>query len=117
MRVLVAGWPSFLHGEATAGDVLSMRRVSAALDGAGIPADVAWSPALKPDALPLDEADPAHYSHVVFVCGPAQGEQVEWLHRRYAGCRRIAVGVSVLDPRGAAAAGFHRILARDGLGQ
>lgn len=116
MRVLVAGWPSFLHGEATAGDVLSMRRVSAALDGAGIAVDVAWSPTLRPGALHLDEADPAHYTHVVFTCGPVHGEQVEWLHRRYAGCRRIAVGVSVVDERSEAVAGFDRILARDGFG-
>lgn len=117
MRVLVTGWPSFLHGEATAGDVLSMRRVSDALDSAGIAVDIAWSPVLYPDALHLDSADPAHYTHVVFTCGPVYGEQVEWLHRRYAACRRIAVGVSVLDPHNAAAAGFHRILARDGVGE
>ncbi|EHR60235.1 polysaccharide pyruvyl transferase family protein [Saccharomonospora cyanea] len=117
MRVLVTGWPSFLHGEATAGDVLSMRRVADALEGAGIGVDTAWSPGLRPGALHLDDADPERYTHLVFVCGPAHGEQVEWLHRRYAVCRRIAVGVSVIDPRNPAAAGFHRILARDGLGE
>ncbi|EHY90847.1 polysaccharide pyruvyl transferase family protein [Saccharomonospora azurea] len=117
MRVLVTGWPSFLHGEATAGDVLSMRRVADALAGAGIEADTAWSPVLRPDALHLDDAEPGRYTHVVFACGPAHGEQVEWLHRRYRACRRIAVGVSVIDPRSPAAAGFHRILARDGLGE
>ncbi|CAM2845409.1 polysaccharide pyruvyl transferase family protein [Saccharomonospora xinjiangensis] len=117
MRVLVTGWPSFLHGEATAGDVLSMRRVADALDGAGIGVDTAWSPTLRPGALHLDDADPARYTHLVFACGPAHGEQVEWLHHRYAACRRIAVGVSVIDPRNPAAAGFHRILARDGLGE
>ncbi|WP_197320352.1 polysaccharide pyruvyl transferase family protein [Saccharomonospora sp. NB11] len=117
MRVLVTGWPSFLRGEATAGDVLSMLRVADALSGAGIAVDTAWSPVLCPDALHLDDAEPGRYSHVVFVCGPAHGEQVEWLHRRYTSCRRIAVGVSVIDPRNAAAAGFHRILARDGLGE
>ncbi|OQO89390.1 polysaccharide pyruvyl transferase [Saccharomonospora piscinae] len=117
MRVLVTGWPSFLRGEATAGDVLSMRRVADALDGAGIAVDTAWSPSLRPGGLHLEDADPGAYTHVVFACGPAHGEQVEWLHRRYPACRRIAVGVSVLDPRCPAAAGFHRILARDGLGE
>ncbi|WP_028661813.1 polysaccharide pyruvyl transferase family protein [Saccharomonospora saliphila] len=117
MRVLVTGWPSFLHGEATAGDVLSMRRVRDALDGAGIDTDVAVSPVLRPDALHLDDADPARYTHLVFACGPVHGEQVEWLHQRYAACRRIAVGVSVVDPSSRAVAGFHRLLARDGLGR
>lgn len=116
MRVLVTGWPSFLHGEATAGDVLSMRRVRDALDGAGVDADVAFSPALHPEAVHLDDTDPGDYTHVVFTCGPVHGEQVEWLHRRYAGCRRIAVGVSVVGPASGAVAGFHRVLARDGLG-
>ncbi len=115
MRVLVTGWPSFLRGEATAGDVLSMRRVADALDGAGIDVDTVWSPVLRPEALHLDDAEPQRYTHLVFACGPVHGEQVEWLHRRYSGCRRIAVGVSVIDPRSPAAAGFHRILARDGL--
>ncbi|WP_199430124.1 polysaccharide pyruvyl transferase family protein [Qaidamihabitans albus] len=114
MRVLVTGWPTFLHGEATAGDVLSMRGVASALAEEGIAADTAWSPGFRPGALHLDDADPARYTHVVFTCGPAHGEQVSGLHERYAGCRRIAVGVSVLDPADPAAAGFHRVLARDG---
>ena len=38
------------------------------------------------------------------------------LHTRYAHCRRIAVGVSVIDPADPAASGFHAILARDGDG-
>ncbi|WP_280418006.1 polysaccharide pyruvyl transferase family protein [Nocardia carnea] len=113
MRVLVTGWSSFVHGEATAGDVLSMRRVGETLAGAGIPYETAWSPGFRPDALHLDDADSGRYSHLVFVCGPAHGEQVRTLHERYAGCRRIAVGVSVLDPADAAVTGFHRVLARD----
>lgn len=115
MRVLVTGWPSFVHGEATAGDVLSMSRVCDALASAGIPHDTAWSPAFRSDALHLDDADSQRYSHLVFVCGPAHGEQVRFLHERYANCRRIAVGVSVLDPADAAVTGFHRVLPRDGL--
>ena len=49
-RVLLTGWPSFLHGEATAGDVLSMQRVRAALEGAGVACEVAWSPLFRPGA-------------------------------------------------------------------
>ncbi|MFI6368038.1 polysaccharide pyruvyl transferase family protein [Nocardia sp. NPDC050630] len=115
MRVLVTGWPSFVHGEATAGDVMSMSRVCDALASVEIPHDTAWSPGFRSDALHLDDADAERYSHLVFVCGPAHGEQVRFLHERYANCRRIAVGVSILDPADAAVTGFHRVLARDGL--
>jgi hypothetical protein len=113
MRVLVTGWSSFLHGEATAGDVLSLRGVGAALASAGVAFDIAWSPVFQPAALHLADADPGRYSHLVFACGPAHGEQVRELHECYANCRRIAVGVSVLDPDDAAVTGFHRVLARD----
>ncbi|MGW0246838.1 polysaccharide pyruvyl transferase family protein [Nocardia goodfellowii] len=115
MRVLVTGWPSFLHGEATAGDVLSMSRVCDALHAADVPYDTAWSPVYRAEGLHLADADSGRYSHLVFVCGPAHGEQVRSLHERYANCRRIAVGVSILDPDDAAVTGFHRVLPRDGL--
>ncbi|SDZ34748.1 Polysaccharide pyruvyl transferase [Amycolatopsis xylanica] len=116
MRILLAGWPSFTHGEATAGDVLSMRRVSEALTAAGVEHDLAWSPVFAPGALSIEDADPARYSHVVFVCGPVHGASLLALHERYARCRRIAVGVSVLDVADPAVRGFHRVLARDGVG-
>ncbi|MEW2354991.1 polysaccharide pyruvyl transferase family protein [Spirillospora sp. NPDC029432] len=116
MRVLVTGWPSFVHGEATAGDVLAMEAVRGALAGAGAECDVAWSPVLRPDGLTLDRADPGRYTHLVFACGPAHGDQVESLHRRYARCRRIAVGVSVIDPDSAAVTGFDVVLPRDAPG-
>lgn len=114
MRVLVTGWPSFTDGEATAGDVLSMRRVCDALRAAGVPHDSAWSPVFRPGAFTLDDAEPGRYTHLVFVCGPAHGNQVRRLHQRYAGCHRIAVGVSVIDRDDPAVTGFHRVLARDG---
>lgn len=113
MRVLVAGWPSFLHGEATAGDVLSMRRVTDALASAGVEHDTVWSPGFRPGALRLEDAQPARYSHVVFACGPAHGWQVRELHERFARSRRIAVGVSVLDPDDPAVRGFHAVFPRD----
>lgn len=113
MRVLLTGWPSFLHGEATAGDVLSMGRVHRALQQAGLPVEVAWSPAFRPGSLHLDHADPDRYTHLVFVCGPAHGKQVRWLHARFDRCCRIAVGVTVIDPTDPSVTGFDRVLARD----
>jgi Polysaccharide pyruvyl transferase len=116
MRVLVTGWPSFRDGEATAGDVLAMEAVRRTLAAARIPCDLAWSPVFRPGGHTLAQASPGRYSHLVFCCGPLHGPQVAGLHRRYARCRRIAVGVSVIDPADPAVAGFHAILARDGAG-
>jgi hypothetical protein len=113
MRVLLTGWASFLHGEATAGDVLSLRAAGTALAEAGIDHHVAWSPAFRPGTLHLPDAPPEDYTHVVFACGPVHGPQVRALHERYAACHRIAVGVSVPDPADPAVTGFHRILPRD----
>jgi hypothetical protein len=113
-HVLVVGWSSVLHGEATAGDVLAMRTVERALRAAGVSHDTAWSAVMcPPGGLALDDADPWAYSHLVFVCGPATGQAVLELHERFAHCTRIAVGVSVLDPADPAVAGFHQVIARD----
>ncbi|WP_344927008.1 hypothetical protein [Saccharopolyspora gregorii] len=48
MRVLVLGWASFLHGEATAGDVAAAEAVAGAAASAGFRCDVAWSPGFRP---------------------------------------------------------------------
>ncbi|MFC7402373.1 polysaccharide pyruvyl transferase family protein [Citricoccus sp. GCM10030269] len=117
-RVLITGWPSLLHGEATAGDVLAMRTVERALDRAGIGYDTAWSRVMcPPGGLALDDADPEHYSHLVFVCGPLTGAAIAELHERYAHCTRIAIGVSVIDPGDPVVAGFHQVIARDRPGE
>ncbi|MFD0852094.1 polysaccharide pyruvyl transferase family protein, partial [Actinomadura adrarensis] len=75
-RVLLTGWPSFVHGEATAGDVLAMEAVHQAITASGTECDMAWSPVLRPGGLSLEGADPATYTHLVFACGPLHGEQV-----------------------------------------
>ncbi|MER7495483.1 polysaccharide pyruvyl transferase family protein [Streptomyces pharetrae] len=115
-RILLTGWFSFHDGEATAGDVLALARVEEVLDRAGWPYDVVWSPGFRPRAPHLDEVRPERYSHLVFVCGPVHGPQIEELHRRFAHCMRIAVGTSVVDPGAPAATGFHRVVARDAPG-
>jgi hypothetical protein len=104
--------PSFLHGDATAGDVLSMQQVRAAPEGAGVPRKVAWSPLFRPGTLTLDDAAPERYAHVDFVCGPLHGQQVRWLHGHFARCRRIAVGVTV-DPSDPTVTGLDVVLARN----
>lgn len=114
--MLVTGWPSFPDGEATVGDVLAVEAVRGELETAGVPCELAWSPVLRPAGLALGDACPARYTHLVFVCGPLSGPQVAGLHRRFAACRRVAIGVSVIDPGDPAATGFDVILPRDGPG-
>ncbi|WP_027927582.1 polysaccharide pyruvyl transferase family protein [Amycolatopsis benzoatilytica] len=113
MRVLLTGWASFRRGEATAGDVLSLRAVSDVLAEAGVDHVTAWSPGFRPEGPHLEDAHPDAFSHVVFACGPLHGAQLNELHERYAHCRRVAVGVSVPDPHDPAATGFDAVLARD----
>jgi polysaccharide pyruvyl transferase len=117
-RVLLVGWFSFLEGEATAGDVLSMEAVRAALSCAGVEHEVAWSAVMCPPGdVRLDEVAPPRYTHLLFVCGPVHGQPVRELHARFAGCHRIAVGVSVIDPADPAVTGFHEVIARDAPGR
>jgi hypothetical protein len=115
-RVLIVSWASFLHGEATAGDVLAMEAARGALNAAGIACDLAWSPVFRPGGRTLQDSPPGDYTHLIFTCGPAHGWQVERLHERYRSCHRIAVGVSVIDPADPAVAGFHHVFPRDAPG-
>ncbi len=112
-RVLLTGWFSFRHGEVTAGDLLALESVSSALRAAGLRYDTAWSEVFCPGGLRLAQARPGRYSHLVFVCGPVHGQQVAGLHATFAACRRIAVGVTVIDPADPAVTGFDLVLARE----
>jgi hypothetical protein len=113
-RLLLTGWFSFLDGEATAGDVLAQRLVSEALTAKGIHHDTAWSPGFRPGALSLETARPDDYDTLLFVCGPLHGHQVTGLHHRFASCRRLAAGVSVIDAGDPAVTGFDVVIPRDG---
>lgn len=115
-RTLLTGWFSFRDGEATAGDILALRSVQRDLDRNGHAYDVAFSPVFEPGGLSLEDALPEIYGRVIFVCGPLHGPQLELLHRKFARCVRIAMGVSVIDPDSAAVRGFDGVFARDGVG-
>ncbi|MFH9424425.1 polysaccharide pyruvyl transferase family protein [Streptomyces sp. NPDC017529] len=101
--------------------MLAAEAVQHALRTAGIAYDTAWSPVFRPDALHLDDADPARYTDLVFACGPVHSRPPAGggpspllaLHDRFAGCRRVAVGVSVPDPDDPAVTRFDEVLARD----
>lgn len=94
MRVLVAGWFSFRHGEATAGDLLAMQVAVDWLEEAGIAHDVACSPVLG-GGVDLETIDPSPYTDVVFVCGPAAGQQVDDLRQQFSHCRLTLLDVSL----------------------
>ncbi|NAZ88698.1 hypothetical protein GTR00_21780, partial [Kineococcus sp. T90] len=109
VRVLLIGWSSVLHGEATAGDLLSAEAVARRLRADGAEVDLAYSPAvlraqgprggvLYEDEQEVLHVDPDAYAHVVWACGPLTGRPVERVHERFPRARRLAVGVSVLDP-------------------
>lgn len=114
LRVLVVGWSSVLHGEATAADVLAMEAVDTALAEAAIERDIAWSRATcPPGGLLYDELEAAAYTHVVWVCGPLHGSPVVELHDRFAHAVRIAVGAAVLDRADPAVRRFDHLLTAD----
>jgi Polysaccharide pyruvyl transferase len=76
VKVLVAGWFSFEHGHATAGDLLARDLVCEWLAGAGYPYDIAVAAPFR-DGIDLREARPEAYSHAVFVCGPFERKALE----------------------------------------
>ncbi|MBY4401633.1 polysaccharide pyruvyl transferase family protein [Rhodococcus fascians] len=124
-RVLVVGWSSFVHGESTAGDVLAAQAVSNHLCDKHIEHDVAWSPimfAVYPSQerrqgdgrnVCYEDVDPRRYTHVLFVCGPIHGAPIAQMHRRFDRCRRIAIGVTVIDESAPEVVDFHAVIARD----
>jgi Polysaccharide pyruvyl transferase len=112
-RWLVTGWFSFVDGEITAGDLACRDLLCRWLDEAGAAYDVAMSPFFDSGGLRLEDADPAAYTDMVFVCGPAHGEPVDRLLERFRNCRRVAVNFSVV---GETARRFDAVVERDGEG-
>lgn len=116
------GWSSVLHGEATAGDVLAVQAVAEHLRRGGHDVVSTWSPAMSlahataADAR-YDDVDPAAFDVAVWVCGPLAGVPVQEFHARFATVRRVAVGVSVLDPADPAVTGFDAVVPRDRAGE
>jgi Polysaccharide pyruvyl transferase len=112
-RWLVTGWFSFVDGEITAGDLACRDLLCRWLDEEGAAYDAAMSPLFDSGGLRLEDADPAAYTDVVFVCGPAHGVPVDLLLERFGHCRRVAVNVSVV---GETARRFDAVVERDGDG-
>jgi hypothetical protein len=95
MRALVAGWFSFRNGTATGGDLLAAEVVCGWLRRANLPYDVAVAPPFA-GGVSYDQADPAAYSHAVFVCGPfGDGTLDQSFLRRFAACHLIGLDLSL----------------------
>jgi len=114
VRVLVTGWFSLEGGGATAGDVMARDVACAWLAERGLAYDVAQERALGP-GVDWFRIAPERYTHLMFICGPVGADaEVAALLERFAGCRRIALNVSIVgDP---AWRPFDVLIERDGRG-
>jgi hypothetical protein len=100
VKVLVAGWFSFEEVIATVGDALGADVVARWLDGLGVAHDVAWAPYLE-RGVHWRDVDPGDYTHLVFVTGPVRDRPLlRELTGAFAGARRLAVNVSVVEEAG-----------------
>ena len=97
MRVLLAGWFSFEHMGATAGDLAVRDLVAGWLGNAAIQHDVAVATPFT-GGVAWDQVEPADYSHVVFVCGPfGNGPPVDAMLERFKHCRWFGLDLSMLQ--------------------
>lgn len=113
-RVLVAGWFSFSEVIATVGDERAAEVASGWLTTAGVDHELAYAGYLH-RGIDLAAVQPADYTHLVWVCGPIMANGLlDGLLDRFAHARRLAVGVSVVEP--GAVARFDTVWPRDGEG-
>lgn len=111
----MAGWFSFEHMGATAGDLLCRDVACNWLLRAGHDHDVALAPPFT-GGVDWRTVEPSGYSQVVFVCGPfGNGRPVSEFLERFDHCRLVGLNLSMLDslenwnP-------FHLLLERDSTG-
>ncbi|HVQ41736.1 MAG TPA: polysaccharide deacetylase family protein, partial [Vicinamibacterales bacterium] len=97
-RALVAGWFSYEKSDSTAGDLLASDLVCEWLTEAGLAVDVAVAPPFS-GGVDLANADPAKYSHAVFVCGPFMPNTHERAFaERFKSCKLVGVNLSLPIP-------------------
>jgi len=98
VRVLVAGWFSFEHMGATAGDLIARDVACRWLDEAQVPYDVAVVPPFT-GGRDWRSTDPRPYTHVIFVCGPfGNGEPVVSFLKHFHGKRLVGLDLTMLQP-------------------
>ncbi len=99
-RAVVAGWFSYKHGHATAGDLLAKDVLCEWLTSLKIEHVVAAAPPFT-DGPELDALKAEDFTHAFFVCGPWQksGLEVSFVSR-FARCRLIGIDLTLDDPPG-----------------
>lgn len=98
MKALVAGWFSFEHMGATAGDLMVGDLVGQWLETAGCAHEIALAAPFS-GGVDWRTVDPADYSHVVFACGPfGNGPPVTEFLERFAGRRLLGINLTMLQP-------------------
>ncbi len=119
-KIIIAWWGSIELGP-TIGDQLAVDAVVSWLSQYSCQISVASALPYfhkKAKTVHWSEIDPKNYDTFVFVCGPLVFDypQFSELIKRFLCCRRIAVGVSILDPKANELKElFDHIVARDGL--
>jgi hypothetical protein len=94
---MVAGWFSFEQMGATAGDFICQDIVCKWLKSAGLSYDVAYAPPFN-GGVDWREAEPADYTHVIFVCGPfGNGPPVDEFLEKFSTCRLIGMSLTMLE--------------------
>jgi hypothetical protein len=97
MKALLAGWFSFEHMGATAGDLLARDVVCEWLSRAECPYDIALARPFK-GGVDWTCVDPKEYSHLIFVCGPfGRSWQITSFLEHFSGCRMIGINLSMLE--------------------
>lgn len=98
MKTLVAGWFSFEHGSATAGDVLACELACEWLEQIGCDYDLALAPPFS-GGVNWRLTDPKNYSQVIFVCGPFDRYPLEFeFLEHFAGCRVVGLNLTMPVP-------------------
>ena len=118
-RILIVWWGTSAGGGPTIGDYMAVSNLVAALQERGAQVDVAAHRDFDFHGAKIVDwrkISPFRYRCVVFVCGPLSNE---WYFRllfyKFWLARKVAVGVSVIDPSQPAVRLFDEIVARDGL--
>ena len=97
MKFLVAGWFSFEHMGASAGDLRSRDLVCRWLSEDGLGFDVVVAAPFA-DGISWDDADPTEYAGLVFVCGPfGNGPPLTEVLPRFAGLPLIGINLTLLQ--------------------
>ena len=97
-KTLVAGWFSFEHMGASAGDLMARDLAREWLEQAGHAVDIAVAPPFT-GGVDWRGADPVQYSNLVFVCGPfGNGEPLLELFEHFREVPLTGLDVSLLQP-------------------